>query len=135
MKLISILVLTVFVSVTLRSQTSKYAVLDEKDQLVGNWEWVKDATSSPYAPMPDLDFVFISFSAGNKISMGALSYDGCPSYFLAYSNGTNITGTISDCCIAGDKGKKVNFAYEFDAAGDQLILTVKEEKYYYKRKN
>ncbi len=131
--------LAIFISVTLHSQTAKYTLLDEKDPIVGNWEWVKDPTSSPYAPFPDLDFAFITFSAGNKVSMGALSYDekkgfGCPTYFLAYTNGTTILGTITDCCIAVDKGKKINFIYGYDPASDQLIISVKDERYYYKRK-
>lgn len=120
--------------------TPKYAVLDEKNPILGNWQWVKDPVSSPYAPFPDLDWTFINFSAGNKISMGAISYDdtlkgyGCPTYFLAYTNGNSITGTITDCCIAAHKGKKINFNYSYDATEDQLIIEVKDETFTYKRK-
>jgi hypothetical protein len=134
-----LIVLSLFCSTTFSAQTSKYKVLDEKDPLIGDWEWVKDPTSSPYAPVPDIDFVFLRFAAGTKTSLGAVSFDavkgfGCPTYFLAYTNGTTIMGTISDCCVATDKGKKLNFTYEYDASADQLIIIVKDEKYYYKRK-
>jgi hypothetical protein len=137
MKYLSILILPFI----LCFQTApKFAVLDATDPIIGEWEWIKDPVGSPYAPLPDLDWTFISFSAGNKQSMGAISYDetvkgyGCPSYFLAYTNGTAITATISDCCIAGDKGKKVNFNYSYDATEDQLNITVKGETFSYKRK-
>lgn len=127
------------VGIFLKAQTPKYNTLDEKDPIVGEWQWVKDPVSSPYAPFPDLDFTFITFYAGTKLSMGAISFDekkgyGCASSFLAYSNGTTIIGTISDCCISKNKGKKINFDYEYDVTSDQLIITVKEEKYFYKRK-
>ncbi|HET6991651.1 MAG TPA: hypothetical protein VFJ43_10025, partial [Bacteroidia bacterium] len=122
------------------AQVPKYKVLDEKDPIIGDWEWIKDPTSSPYSAIPNVDFIFLRFAAGTKVSLGAVSFDttkgfGCPTYFLAYTNGTSIVGTITDCCVATDKGKKINFTYSYDASEDQLIITVKEEKYYYKRKN
>ncbi len=121
-------------------QAPKYDVLDSKDPLIGDWEWIKDPTGSPYTAVPDIDWVFISFSAGTKQSLGATSYDetikgyACPSYFLAYTNGTTLMGTITNCCVAADKGKKFSFNYQYDAADDQLVITVKDETFTYKRK-
>lgn len=121
------------------AQTAKYAVFSEKNPVIGDWEWVKDPTSSPYAAVPDIEFLFIRFCAGNKASFGAVSSDstkgyGCATYFLAYSNGSTIMGTISDCCVATDKGKKISFNYQYDGGMDELIITVKGEQYFYKRK-
>lgn len=123
----------------LTAQTPKYIQSDSTSALIGEWEWVKDPTGSPYSPFPDLDFVYITFSAGKKLSMGAISFDetkgfGCPSYFLLYTNEKTITGTLTDCCIAADKGKKFSFNYEYDLASDQLIVTVNDEMKYYKRR-
>lgn len=108
MKRVLIIVLFLITSPLLKSQTAKYVLPDSTNPIIGEWEWVKDPVGSPYSPFPDLDFVFITFSADKKLSMGALSYDekksfGCSSYFLMYTNGKTITGTLTDCCIASDR--------------------------------
>src|SRR5665213_3214977 len=129
-----------FIPVLFSMQATKYAVLGEKNPLIGEWEWMKDPTSSPYAPVSDIDWAFIHFSVGTDQSFGAIAYDdtikgyACPCYFLAYSNGSNMMGTITNCCVAKDKNKTFNFNFQYDEADDELIITVKDETFTYKRK-
>jgi hypothetical protein len=133
------LFLFVLLPFLLPAQVNKYAILSDKNPIIGDWEWVKDPTSSPFAAVPDIEFVFLRFSAGTKSSFGAVSSDstkgfGCATYFLAYSNGSTMIGTISDCCVVTDKGKKISFNYQYDPGMDELIIRVKDEQYFYRRK-
>ena len=122
------------------SQAPKFAMLGEKDKLIGDWEWIASDTGAPCAPLPDQDWRYLRFASGTNQSMASLSYDevkgfGCPTYFLAFSNGKTITGTISDTCTPSDKGKKFTFDYEYDPASDQLIIRVRGESFHYKRRH
>ena len=54
---------------------------------------------------------------------------------MAFSDGSMITGPVSASCIDSEKGKKVTFGYRYDSASDHLIITVRGEEFYYKRKN
>ncbi|HEU4718282.1 MAG TPA: hypothetical protein VFU15_10625 [Bacteroidia bacterium] len=124
----------------LGAQTPKYALLDAKDPVVGTWEWIGNDTGSMAAPVPDLNWQFIQLAAGSDQSMGALSYSDekgyeCASYFLAFSNGQMITGTLSQTCLEADKGKKFTMGYRYDAMNDQLVLTIRGETFYYRRKS
>ena len=122
----------------LNAQTAKFHPLDAKDPLLGEWEWVKSDTSGMAAPLPDQDWQCFKFSAGTEMSFGALSYDAdkgyaCPTYFMAFTNGSQISGTASNPCSASDKGKKVAFTYRFE--GTFLIITVRGENFNYRRRS
>ena len=143
MKKIFQIFLFVVLPFSLFSQTKtpapKYKMLDAQDPLIGEWVWITDDTTSVAAPLVDQDWKYFKFSAGTTQSFGALDYDdgkgfGCASYFIAFSDGEHITGTLSDSCIGSDKGKKFSFSYKYDATTDQLIITVRGENSYYKRK-
>lgn len=126
-------------SASKQSAAPKYKMLDAQDPLIGEWEWISNDTTGIAAPIADQDWQYFKFVAGNAQSFGALSYDegkgfGCASYFLAFSDGKHITGTLSDSCIGADKGKKFSFEYEYDAMEDLLIITVRGEQFRYKRK-
>lgn len=141
MKKINLLLLLLCLSPLISfAQQAKYAPLGEKDKLIGEWEWISNDTGAPCAPVPDQDWRYFRFAAGTNMSMAALTYEeakgyGCPTYFLAFSNGNTITGTISDTCTPSDKGKKFSFAYEYDPSSDQLTITVRGEKFHYKRRH
>jgi hypothetical protein len=135
------IVLLLFFScgIYLAAQEKKFALLDAKDPLTGEWEWVRNDTSAPFAPIPGQDWLYISFGAGSALSFGAPSWDetrgyDCASHFLAFSNGNTISATLSDACVPADKGKKISFTYQvFDRK--QLIITYNDQRYIYKRKN
>lgn len=117
----------------------KLTLLDAKDPLVGEWEWIASDTGAPAAPLPDQDWRILRFAAGTTQSMGALSFDNdkgysCPTYFLAFGNGKQITATISDSCIPEDKGKKITFSYTIDSATGELLVTVRGNTFHYKRR-
>lgn len=137
-KLSILLLLALFTPLLIFSQTPKFATLGEKDKLIGKWEWIANDTGAPAAPIPDQDWRYLNFVSGTNQSMAAIGYEeakgyACPTYFLAFSNGKTITGTISDTCTPSDKGKKFSFEYRYDPAANQLILTVRGEIFYYKR--
>ncbi|MBI3511130.1 MAG: hypothetical protein HY064_10740 [Bacteroidetes bacterium] len=123
---------------SIRAQT-KFALLDAKDPIVGEWEWIANDTNAPAAPLADEPWKILKFNAGTAQSMGALGmnddkgYD-CPSWFLAFSNGKQISATLSDGCVKSDKGKKFSFEYFYDASDDELLITVRGEKFRYRRK-
>jgi hypothetical protein len=122
-----------------QTQAPKYKMLDAQDPLVGEWVWVTNDSTGIAAPLPDQDWKYFKFSAGSTQSFGALLFDdatgfGCASYFIAFSDGEHITGTVSDSCEGNDKGKKFNFTYKYDAAEDLLIITVRGENFRYQRK-
>lgn len=138
MKKTSLLFLLLLLSLTGFSQTPKFAPLADQDKLIGEWEWIPNDTGAPCAPIPDQDWRYLRFVSGTNQSMAAIALDeskgfACPTYFIAFSNGKSITGTISDTCTPSDKGKKFTFAYEYVPSSDQLIITVRGELFYYKR--
>ena len=134
-----LLLLVMIVPALLPAQAAKFALLDAKNPIVGEWEWVRHDTASPAAPFPEQDWVYLKFSAGTGQSMGALTWDddkgyGCPSYFMAFSDGKTISGTLSGSCSPELKGKKFSFQYEYDYSSDQLIITIRGVKSVYKRR-
>jgi hypothetical protein len=134
------LLLIFVIPVTMAAQAPKYKLLDVQDPLVGEWEWVKNDTTGIAAPFEDQDWQYFKFSAGTNQSFGALSFDegkgfGCASYFIAFSDGAHITGTLSDSCVGNDKGKKFSFTYKYDATTDLLTIIVRGENFTYKRRN
>lgn len=134
-----LLLLLFCIPAALFSQTAKFALLDAKNPLIGEWEWVAHDTASPAAPFTEQDWIYFRFSAGAEQSMGALTWDsdkgyGCPSLFLAFSNGKTISGTLSSSCSPELKGKKFTFDYEYDYAHDQLLITIRGVTSVYKRR-
>ncbi len=128
----------VLFTTTLSAQAPKYKLLTSKDPLIGEWEWVKDPTGSPYSPILETDFIFIRFSPNDTLSVGAIENDADKGltghcYFLAYSNGATVFGTLSGCSNPANNGKTFRFIYE--VIGDQLVIKVKGEQIYYKRKS
>jgi hypothetical protein len=128
-----------FLSFTVFAQQTKYALLDAKNPLIGDWEWISNDTGSAASPVSDQVWMYLHFAAGTEQSFGATSWDEergftCTSQFLAFSNGAAISTTLSTCCNPSEKGTKFSFTYEYDAGSDQLIVTVRGEKSYYKRK-
>lgn len=120
------------------AQTVKFRQLDAKDLAVGDWEWVKDPVGNPYMPFPDQQWTYIRLSAGTELSFGAHTYSedkgyGGLSRFVAWTDGSNITGTLSESSTQSGKGKKISFAYRIE--GEQLVITVNGEDYFYKRKS
>jgi hypothetical protein len=123
----------------LPAQTAKYALLDAKSPLLGDWEWISNDTGSAASPIPSQIWMYLHFEAGTGQSFGAAQSDdlkgyGCICYFLAFSNGQTVSTSLSSSCMVTDKGKKFTFEYEYDGSMDQLILTVRGEKSYYQRK-
>ncbi|MEO5643403.1 MAG: hypothetical protein ABIQ40_14735 [Bacteroidia bacterium] len=119
-------------------QTPKYVKLNEKDPLIGEWEWEKDPTGSPYSPLPAVDFIYMRFSPVDSLSVGALENNESKGllnhcYFTAYSNGSTITATLSSCSNPLNNGKQLVMHYE--VTGDELVITLNGEKTYYRRKN
>jgi hypothetical protein len=132
------LLLLLFIPACLSAQAPKYVVLDAKDPLIGEWEWVKDPTASPYSPVVETDFIYLRFSPKDSLSIGAIENSESKGllghcYFLAYSNGTSVFGTLSGCSNAANNGKTFRFAYEI--TGNELAIIVKGERIIYKRKN
>lgn len=122
--------------VFLSAQTPKYNKLDAKDPLIGTWEWVKDPTGSPFQPVPETDFIYIRFSPGDSLSVGAITRDENKGmlgtgYFLAYSTGSIIFGSLSNCSNPANNGK--TFRMNYVVRGDELVITVKGEEITYKR--
>lgn len=134
----NLLLLFLLLPLVSTAQTPKYALLGEKDKLIGEWEWVPSDTGAPAAPIADLDWRIIKFTAGANSSMAAIGFEEargytCPTYFMAFSNGGTVMGTISDSCSSSDKGKKFSFDYTFE--GTNLVISLHGEKFYYKRRS
>ncbi len=130
------IVLAMIFLLTVAAQSAKYRQLDAKDAVVGDWEWVKDPVGNPYTPFGDQQWTYIRLSAGTDLSFGALTYSedkgyGGLSRFLAWTDGSTITGTLSESSTPSGKGKKISFAFHIE--GDQLVITVNGEDYFYKR--
>ncbi|CAN5156143.1 hypothetical protein BH09BAC5_BH09BAC5_19420 [soil metagenome] len=118
------------------AQTPKFVVLTPENPLIGNWEWVKDPTGSPYSPITETDFIFMRFSPGDSLSVGAISNDeskGLQGHcsFLAYSNGTTVFGTLTGCSNPANNNK--TFRFNYTLMGDELHIFVKDEEIIYKR--
>ena len=134
--------LLLFVPAFISAQTTKtkapdFIKLDAKDPLIGEWEWVKDPTGSPFSPSPGIDFTYIRFSPKDSLSVGALESSewkgwlgSC--YFLVYANGTTARGVLSGCSNPVNNGKLITIHYE--VTGNELVITSKGEKIYYRRK-
>jgi hypothetical protein len=118
------------------AQAPKYILLDPKDELIGEWQWVKDPTGSPYAPVPETDFIYLHFSPGDSMSIGSIEKDEMKGktghcYFIAKSNGSAVFGVLSNCSNPANNGK--SFRFDYKVTGDELVITVKGEEIYYKR--
>ncbi len=133
--------LLLFVPAFVSAQTAKpkpqYIKLDAKDPLIGEWEWVKDPTGSPFSPSPGIDFIYLRFSPKDSLSVGALEQNESKGlmaacYFLASSNGSILTGVLSGCSNPANNGK--SFLMHYEVIGNELIITAKGETIYYKRK-
>lgn len=137
---VALLLLLVPVLISAQTKTTtapKYVKLDAKDPLIGEWEWVKDPTGSPYSPITETDFIYLRFSPADSLSVGAIENNESKGllghcYFLAYSNGSTIFGTLSGCSNPANNGKTFRFTYE--VLGNELVITVKGEKIYYRKK-
>lgn len=139
MKKILQLLLLLFIPAFLpaQGQAQKFVLLDAKNPLIGEWEWVKDPTASPYSPIAETDFIYLRFSTKDSLSVGAIENNESKGllghcYFLAYSNGTAIFGTLTGCSNPANNGKTFRFTYE--VTGNELAIIVKGEKIIYKRK-
>jgi hypothetical protein len=131
-----LLLLLLFVPGFIFAQAPKYNKLDAKNPLVGTWQWEKDPTATPFQPVPETDFIYIRFSAGDSLSVGAISNDENKGmlgtcYFLAYSNGGTIFGTLNNCSNPANNGKTFRMSYAVQ--GDELVITVKGEEIIYRR--
>jgi hypothetical protein len=123
----------------LNAQTAapRYVMLDAKDPLIGDWVFTANDTASPVDPFGNGGWSLIRFSPGTQNS--ACSTDSsedflCPYYFLAFSNGKEIMGTISDGCNKELKGKKMVMKFEYHASEDELVLSSGKSKAYYRRR-
>lgn len=138
LRILILLLLPVCISAqTATVKPSKYLPLNAKDPLIGEWEWVKDPTGSPYNPLPGVDFTYLRFSQKDSLSVGAIENNASKGlvghcYFLARSNGEAITGTLSGCSNPAYNGKNLSFHYT--VTGNELVITVKEEQFIYRRK-
>lgn len=138
LKTFPVLILAVLALCITAAQSAKFRQLDAKDLAVGDWEWVKDPVGNPYMPFADQQWTYIRLSAGTELSFGALTYSedkgyGGLSRFVVWTDGSTITGTLSESSTQSGKGKKISFAYRME--GDQLVITANGEDYFYKRKN
>ena len=136
MKKQAFILLLLISPVFLFAQTAKYNKLGAKDPLIGTWEWVKDPTGTPFQPVPETDFIYIRFSPGDSLSVGAISNDENKGmlgtcYFLAYSTGNIIFGSLGNCSNPANNGK--TFRMNYVVRGDELVITVKGEEIIYKR--
>jgi hypothetical protein len=132
------IMLLLIVPFSLFAQTPKYVLLSPKDPLLGEWEWVKDPTGAPYSPVPETDFTYMKFSPGDSLSIGSINNDESKGltghcYFLAYTNGSTVFGSLTGCSSTANNGKTFRFNYE--VTGNELVITVKGEQIYYRRKN
>ncbi|MDQ3112147.1 MAG: hypothetical protein M3R17_19865 [Bacteroidota bacterium] len=137
MKNIFIVILILMLPLFVAAQAPKYVLLDPKDDLIGEWEWVKDPTGSPFSPVPETDFIYIHFSPGDSLSIGSIAKDDLKGktgncYFIAKSNGSTVFGVLSNCSNFANNGKA--FRFDYKVMGDELVITVKGEEIIYRRK-
>ncbi|HLG04060.1 MAG TPA: hypothetical protein VI731_10730 [Bacteroidia bacterium] len=116
----------------------KFQLLAANDPLVGEWEWVKNDTTAMFTPFTGENWMYLSFGAGPVQSFGSPAFSeekgyGAASYFLAFSNGSTITATLSDSPVPENRGKKFSFSYVCDKS--RLIITYNDEQFIYRRKN